>query len=156
MEVEGVIQQGCGGELQVDLEHQDCGPRMFSSGSLQVCLSLSSSLHSRWPQKPNYRTLFIFLETIISNTARSVWSPHLYKQYDRRGTKQSLLLYSRLSFHSGSYSSSETRSDNRAMPSDATHSWSSQLLRSAEAVRSWMQGGKHQRCWGPDTPSWVR
>lgn len=103
VEVEGVVQQGCGGQLQVDLEHQDCGPRMFSAGSLQVCLSLSSSLRSRWPQKPNYRTLFIFLETIISHTAKSVWSPHLYKQYDRRGTKQSLLLYSRLSFHSASY-----------------------------------------------------
>lgn len=103
VEVEGVVQQGCGGQLQVDSEHQDCGPRMFSTGSLQVCLSLSSSLRSRWPRKPNYRTLFIFLETIISHTAKSVWSPHLYKQNDRRGTKHSLLLYSRLSFHSESY-----------------------------------------------------
>lgn len=103
MDVEGVVQQGCGGQLQVDLEHQDCGPRMFSAGSLQVCLSLSSSLHSRWPRKPNYRTLFIFLETIILHTAKSVWSSHLYKQYDRRGTKQSLLLYSQMSFHSKSY-----------------------------------------------------
>lgn len=36
VEVEGVVQQGCGGQLQVDLKHQDCGPRMFSAGSLQV------------------------------------------------------------------------------------------------------------------------
>lgn len=62
-----------------------------------------------WPCKQNYSTAFIFLETIIPHTAKSVWSPPFCKQCDRRRRRQRwrenkivLLLYGRLSFRSES------------------------------------------------------
>lgn len=117
------------------MQHYDLN--MLSSGSLHLCPSVSLSLCALWPQKPNYRRVLTFQETIISHTAKIIWSPQLFKQYKREGKRKQVSKqpYNRdcctvdwVSSVNHKCRASETRSTKRDMTSNAIHSWRSRVF----------------------------